>query len=66
LLTRDIKPDKIATKEPERRRLCHISDRELILLDFVRNQLNRCCQDGCEIQVTLRISEWGINWRIAK
>lgn len=64
-MTQGIKPDKMLTNG-EYRQLRPISERELVLLNFIRNQLNRCCREGGEVQVVLRVSEWGINWQIVK
>lgn len=65
MLTQNIKSDKIVVyHEPEPRQLRPVSDREQALLNLIRNQLNRCLQNGCEVQVTLRVSEWGVNWRV--
>lgn len=67
MLTEQANPDKIVVyHEHEPRQLRPVSEREQVLLNFIRNQLNRCRGDGCEVQVTLRVSEWGVNWRVVK
>lgn len=64
MLTEAIEPDKIAIYE--HRKLCHVSEREQVLLNFIRNQLNRCHKNRNEVQVAVKVSERGISWQIIK
>lgn len=64
-MTEQEKPDKIINIS-EYRKPRPVSERELVLLNLIRNQLSRACRDGCEVQVVVRVSEWGINWQIVK
>lgn len=53
---------QVRPKRPARR-TCHVSDREQVLLNFIRCQLNRTGEAG-EVDVNLRIRRGTITWRI--
>jgi len=56
---------KVYTK-PTIRKLQYVSERELVFLNFLRNQCNRANSDQCRIKIELVINPNGISWQIDK
>ena len=52
--------------KPIIRKLRYVSDRELVFLNFLRNQCNRASSNQSRIKVELVISSNGISWQIDK
>lgn len=50
---------------PQLRRLHHVSERELVLLNFIRNQASRCAGDD-QIEVSLKIQADWLAWQRVK
>lgn len=52
-------------RRPIRRAPHHVSDRELVLLNFIRNQANRL-QPGNGVEVSLMIERDSLKWEIGE